>query len=222
MNKSQVIIEFASGNTVWRSFMNAELQSGLQLRSPVLDLGSGEIGSSSYHQLIPEFHKYKVDSVDISVEKKPTKVADIQQGIPFEAELFHSCLAFNIFEHLYDFEKVLQEIFRVLASQGRLYIAVPFLFRVHAAPSDYFRYTKFALESSLSNVGFVDIQAKPCGGGPVTAALAQIDFLIPTPVRSSALQISLLLDKQITKRSGGVYRNANDYPIGYFISAIKP
>jgi len=200
MNYRQVLVEFASGKSVWRSFMNAEVQSGLQLRSPVLDLGSGEIGSSSYHRLIPEFHKYKVDSVEISAEKKPTKVADIQQGIPFDAELFHTCLAFNIFEHIYDFEKVFYEIFRVLAPQGRLYIAVPFLLRVHGDPSDYFRYTKFALESSLSNVGFVEIKAKPCGGGAVTAALAQIDFLIPTPFRSSALQISLALDKQITKR----------------------
>jgi SAM-dependent methyltransferase len=222
MNKSQVLVEFASGNTVWRSFMNAELQSGLQLRSPVLDLGSGEVGSSSYHQIIPDFHKYQVDSVDICAEKKPTKVADIQQGIPFEAERFHTCLAFNIFEHLYEFEKVLHEIFRVLTPQGKLYIAVPFLFRVHAAPSDYFRYTKFALESNLSNVGFVEIKAKPCGGGAVTAALAQIDFLIPTPFRGSALQIVLALDKQIAKRSGGVYRNANDYPLNYFVTAIKP
>jgi SAM-dependent methyltransferase len=212
--------QFASGKTLWRSLMNERVRR-LILEEPILDLGAGEHGTSSYHQLINGFETMKVASVDISPEKRPTKVADIEIGIPFGNDEFRTCLAFNLFEHLYRFDQVFGEAWRVLAPGGRLYIAVPFLFRVHADPSDYYRYTQHCLERKLMEAGFGEIVIEPQGGGAVTAALAQVDFLVPKIARRLALRISLSMDARITKRSGGLYRNARDYPIGYFVTATK-
>jgi SAM-dependent methyltransferase len=218
---SQVRRSFASGKSLWRALMNTHV-ANIQLEQPVLDLGAGAIGTASYHSLIPYFDTLQVCSVDINDSKNPTKIADIEQGIPFEAHTFRSCLAFNLFEHVYEYEKVMREVWRVLAAGGTLYLAVPFLMRVHADPSDYFRYTSYTLERALSHVGFSDMAITPCGSGVLTAALSQVDFLVPGFVRGLAFRIALGGDGLITRRSRGKYRNANDYPLGYFVTARKP
>jgi len=212
--------QFASGKSLGRAYMNVDMRE-LPVSQPILDIGAGQVGSASYHNLIPHFHALEVYSVDIFAEKHPTTVANIEQGLPFNDEFFRTCLAFNVFEHLYEFKDVLHEIWRVLAPASVLYLSVPFLARVHADPNDYFRYTHSTLKRSLAAAGFDEIVVKPYGAGAMTAALSQIDFLIPKIFRRFILQIALLLDRQITKRSGGKYRNANDYPLGYFITARK-
>nr|HID58361.1 hypothetical protein [Desulfobacterales bacterium] len=125
-------------------------------------------------------------------------------------------MAFNLFEHLFNFNQVLNEVWQVLPPCRYLYIAVLFLARIHADPAYYFRYTSHSWKRALYRAAFREIQIEPCGGGAVTAALNQVDFLIPNLLRGLALQISPTLDRRVTKRSGGLHRNANDYPIRYF------
>ena len=216
-----VLKQFASGKSLWRSLMNDRAWH-LSIRQPVLDLGAGAFGSSSYHNLVPGFSSLTVRSVDIAIEKHPSIMADTKVHLPLRDSEFQTCLAFNLFEHLYEFENLLQEIFRVLAPGGRLYIAVPFLLRVHPDPDDYARYTKQYLERRLAEARFSNVIVEPLGWGAVTAALSQVDFLVVTIFRALVLRISVLLDKLISRQSGGAYRNASDYPIGYFASATKP
>ncbi|MCH8877298.1 MAG: methyltransferase domain-containing protein [Chloroflexi bacterium] len=160
--------------------------------------------------------------MDIAVEKHPSILADISVSLPLRESEFQTCFAFNLLEHLYEFDNLLREIFRVLTPGGRLYIAIPFLLRVHPDPHDYARYTGQYLERRLAEAGFSSVFVEPCGWGAVTAALSQLDFLVVRIFRGSVLRMSILLDKLITKRSGGAYRNSSDYPIGYFASATKP
>ena len=194
----------------------------LSIQQPLLDLGAGEFGTSSYHNLVPGFSSLRAVSVDIAAEKHPSILADVNERLPLRGSEFRTFLAFNLFEHLYEFDKLLREIFRVLAPGGRIYIATPFLLRVHPDPDDYARYTGQYLERRLAEAGFSSILVEPCGWGAITAALSQVDFLVVRIFRGWVLRVSVLFDKLITKRSGGAYRNASDYPIGYFASATKP
>jgi SAM-dependent methyltransferase len=130
-----------------------------------------KVGTSGYHELIPRFSEIDVCSLDIGLDKRPTAIADIERGIPFADEVFRTCLAFNLFEHLYDIQKVLKDIWRVLSPGGYLFLAVPFLLRVHADPYYYFRYTEQSLQRSLEGARFVNIVIEPCGAGAATAAL---------------------------------------------------
>ncbi len=213
---------FASGKTLVRAWMNARI-THLTLLPPVLDLGAGGVGTASYHKIIPGFEELPVYSVDISRAKSPSVIADVERGIPFAGGFFHTCLAFNLLEHIYDHERTLSELHRVLRSGGALYLFVPFMVRVHADPYDYFRYTAYALRRKLDAVGFDDVVVEALGGGAMTAALAQIDFMLPTRiVRRLAVRCAFALDRLITRRSGGRYRNADDYPLGYFVTAYKP
>lgn len=213
--------QFSSGNSLWRSLMNERVQR-LTVESPLLDLGAGQVGRHGYHGLIPDFATTDVCSLDMVLDKRPTIVADIEHGIPYADDVFGTCLAFNLFEHLYDIQGLLKHIWRVLRPGGFLFFAVPFLFRVHADPYDYFRYTGQSLHRALEDAGFGESTIEPCGAGALTAGLSQVDFLIPNAFRSVALRTTMSLDRLVTRRSGGLYRNARDYPIGYFGSAGKP
>jgi SAM-dependent methyltransferase len=53
-------------------------------------------------------------------------------------------------EHIYDFQRVVDECFRCLKPGGRLLLSVPFLCYLHAAPDDYFRFTDSALNKMLN------------------------------------------------------------------------
>lgn len=200
--------------------MNAHAQR-LHVNPPILDLGAGQIGTSSYHRLIPGLTEMSVTSVNLEPAAHPSLVADIEGRLPLDSEAFATCLAFNVFEHLYHVNGVLEEIHRVLEPGGCLYAGVPFLARVHADPNDYFRFTAQALEALLRDAGFSEAKIEACGGGAITAALAQVDFAFPRVIRRPSLKAAFRLDRAIAERSTGGYRNANDYPVGYMVYSRK-
>ena len=65
-------------------------------------------------------------------------------------------------EHLFDFEKVFAEQYRVLKPGGRLLLVVPFMYYYHAAPDDYFRFSASSLDKLLAP--YTILTRQPLGG----------------------------------------------------------
>lgn len=84
--------------------------------------------------------------------------------MPFENESFDCVIATEVLEHCAQPEKFLMEVNRVLVKNGTLFFTVPFLWNLHEAPHDEYRYTPFSLERHLNNSGFSDIRIKATGG----------------------------------------------------------
>lgn len=212
---------FAEGKTQWRAYLNLHAEK-INLVEPVLDIGSGEFGTASYQRFIPGYAELDVQSVDLDPARRPSKVADLNDGIPYADEQFNTVLAFGVLEYLYDFEFVLRDVHRVLGAGGYFHIAVPFLDRVASDGGDAFRFTARALEQMLQNTGYTEIEITAYGHGAYTAALDQIEFSLPRPLRGLVYRACVGIDKLLTKRSGGRFRNQHDYPLGYMLSARKP
>jgi SAM-dependent methyltransferase len=53
-------------------------------------------------------------------------------------------------EHVFDVRRAVDELMRVLAPGGILLVSVPFYFRIHAYPSDYWRITPQCLAGLLA------------------------------------------------------------------------
>lgn len=72
-------------------------------------------------------------------------------------------VVYEVLEHVKDYRLALQEIKRVLCSNGELYLSVPFLYPVHDEPFDYQRFTEFGLKSDMSemNLELVEYQKYP-------------------------------------------------------------
>lgn len=102
----------------------------------VLDVGCGDGAISS---LIRNITEAKIYGVDIS-EKHcmrarergiMVKQADLEQGIPYEDNLFDLVFAGEVIEHLKDPDFFLQEIYRVLKKNGIVVITTPNLASWH-------------------------------------------------------------------------------------------
>lgn len=127
----------------------------------ILDLGSGE--SSSYRELI----KNKTITVDINAKNNPDILMDLEKDtLPSKHHSkFDYVFAFNVMEHIYNYNNVLRNAHKALKKGGQLLIVVPFLAGIHGMPRDFARYTNYHLERSLKEAGFRNIDLRSIDAG---------------------------------------------------------
>jgi len=101
-----------------------------------LDVGAGD---KNYVSFFPN-----ITTIDINPERKPDVVADVCQ-LPFGDNEFGLILCTEVLEHLPNPAAAIKEIKRVLKPGGKLVATTRFIFPIHDAPGDYFRYTKYGL-----------------------------------------------------------------------------
>ena len=102
----------------------------------ILDIGSG---GSSYERYFPNRL-----TVDIDPARQPEIIADAHE-LPFEDASFNRILCTEVLEHLTDPARAIAEMHRVLKPGGLLLLTTRFVYPLHDAPHDYFRYTRFGL-----------------------------------------------------------------------------
>lgn len=92
--------------------------------------------------------------------------------IPLPNAAVDSALSTEVLEHCPDPAGILSEVNRVLKPGGFFLLTVPFLWPLHDAPYDEFRFTPFSLRRLLGQAGFEHIEVRALGGWD--AALAQM------------------------------------------------
>ena len=78
-------------------------------------------------------------------------------ALPFGDASFDHVLCTEVLEHVPDPALFLADISRILRPGGSLILTVPWSARLHHAPHDYTRFTKFALDLRLRAAGFNSI-----------------------------------------------------------------
>jgi SAM-dependent methyltransferase len=84
--------------------------------------------------------------------------------MPFGDGAFDTVLSNQVLEHVPDPRALWAEMVRVLAPGGRLIVTVPFSFRLHAEPDDYWRFTPYALRRLCDESGLRVEVLEPRGG----------------------------------------------------------
>lgn len=87
-------------------------------------------------------------------------LADLTKRLPFDDGYADTVVSFQVMEHLPEPKFFLSECHRILKGGGMLFITVPFMWHVHEAPHDYYRYTRYGLEYMLEKVRFSEIEIK--------------------------------------------------------------
>ena len=129
----------------------------------VLDAGAGEL---QYAHL---FARQRYLSVDLGVGDpqwdygKLDCVADLT-ALPLPSAVFDACVNIVTLEHVRDPARVVAELARVLAPQGRLLLVAPLEWEVHQAPHDYYRYTVHGLRYLFTQAGLEVVAIEPVGG----------------------------------------------------------
>ncbi len=113
-------------------------------------------------------------TVDIDPKNKPDIVADAHH-LPFEDNSFECIVCKEVLEHTKRPAEVIAEFKRVLRPGGKLILSTRFMFPIHEAPYDYWRFTRYNFEELFSTWSTSDIQEE---ADPVTTIVILIDRLI--------------------------------------------
>jgi SAM-dependent methyltransferase len=188
----------------------------------VLDIGSG---GSSYARFFPN----RV-TVDIDPARKPDIVADAHH-LPFNEEEFEVVLSTEMLEHVKDPFQVEREMRRVTAPGGVLILSTRFVFPIHDAPHDYWRFTKYGLQELFHEWELIELVSETGNFSTVGALLQRICFqseLKGGKLTKAALFFAAWCVSSIdwlTKREfGDIKRTAVErdlMPTGYYIVCRK-
>ena len=120
----------------------------------VLDFGCG---SKPYESLFVNANRYVGVDIEVSGHNhKDSKVDYFYDGktLPFNDASFDAIVCFEVFEHVFNIDDVLAEMYRVLKPNGQLLISIPFVWDEHEIPYDFARYTSFGITHILNKHNF--------------------------------------------------------------------
>jgi SAM-dependent methyltransferase len=89
---------------------------------------------------------------------------DLNAGIPLHTGSADTLMLADVLEHIYRPQALLAEMHRVLRPGGVALLNTPFMYWVHEAPHDYFRYTPHALQRMAADAGFDVLRLDAVGG----------------------------------------------------------
>ena len=147
--------------------------------------------------------------------------SDLTKKLKIKSNKYNNILLFNVLEHLPEYRIALSQINRILKKKGKIIGSTPFIYQIHGAPKDYFRFTKDFFEFELKKQKFNNIKVQYLGNGPFTACYSLIyPYLRFLPIFSHlVLLICFMLDNilQIFIKTD----LKEIFPIGIFFNAQK-
>jgi SAM-dependent methyltransferase len=136
-------------------------------KEKTLDIGAG---GSSYSRYFPN----RV-TLDIDPARKPDIVGDAH-ALPFPGSSFSSVLCTEVLEHLVDPKKAIGEMKRVLTPGGTLILTTRFVYPIHDAPHDYWRFTKYGLLELFKDWDVVELIPETRAFSTIGVLLQRISF----------------------------------------------
>lgn len=107
---------------------------------PVLEVGSRDYGNTSSFRDVFAGEEYS--GIDLSPGKDVDRVLDLAAGTGDLADAhFALAICCSVLEHVRRPWEMAANITRLLRPGGALYVAVPWVWRYHPYPDDYFRFS---------------------------------------------------------------------------------
>lgn len=133
------------------------------IKGNLYDLGCGEMPFK--HWALQYANQYTgVDWGSSLHELKADILANLNEPLPIDNEVADTVLSLSVMEHLCEPQLFLNEAYRILKPGGAIILQVPFMWWVHEAPHDYYRYTRYGLRYMFEKSGFIDVQVFPQTG----------------------------------------------------------
>lgn len=188
-----------------------------------LDIGSG---GSSYGRYFPN----RV-TIDIDPARAPDIVGDAH-ALPFGDGEFSSVLCTEVLEHLEDPKVAIGEMFRVTAPGGTLVLTTRFVYPLHDAPRDYWRFTKYGLLKLFEQWTIVELLPETRSFSTLGVLMQRIAFqsdLMLGPLAKFALLSKAVvadhLNFLVRREYGDIRRSVAEHelmPSGYHLVCRKP
>ena len=206
-------------NTLLRDLQINECNK-IKVNGVSLEFGAIDRKNKTFSNFIRGQSKFEYSNI------KPNKklnifYSDLTKKLKIKSNKYNNVLLFNVLEHLPEYRIALSQINRILKKKGKIIGSTPFIYQIHGAPKDYFRFTKEFFEFELKKQKFNNIKVQYLGNGPFTACYSLIyPYLRFLPIFSHlVLLICFMLDNilQIFIKTD----LKEIFPIGIFFNAQK-
>lgn len=141
---------------IYDTFDEILLKNCAYIKGNVYDLGCGKSPYKTWISTKASGY-FGVDWSSSVHDCKPDLFADLNKLLPLDSEVADTIISFSVMEHLSEPQIFLNESFRILKPDGYLLLQVPFMWWVHEAPHDYYRYTSYGLTYMLEKSGYSEI-----------------------------------------------------------------
>lgn len=127
----------------------------------VLDIGAGSPFRKELSKYKSIFKNNRYYSLDIKFHPELELIGDAQ-SLPFKDRSIDGLICKGLLSCVFEPQKVVQEIYRVLKEGGIVYVSLLFLYPFHEGTGDYYRFTKDAILRMFED--FREIKLQPNGG----------------------------------------------------------
>jgi SAM-dependent methyltransferase len=152
--------------------------------------------------------------------------------LPVRDAAFDVVLCTEMLEHVPEPQQAVDEMWRVLKPGGTLVLTTRFLFPIHDAPHDYFRFTKYGLRHLLKRFEVLELQEEADSVGTIAILVQRLGMQARTLGSPSLRGIWLVtarllwpLSFLITEEYGDSRRTRPEQGImtsGYHVACRKP
>lgn len=201
----------------WRTLLYEKLAT-ITLWGEVIDLGGSR--KSAY---TTDFKgNFKLTVANFEATETGDIALNLEQAFPIANQSYDHALCINVLEHIFNYQNVISETYRILKPEGQAIFAVPFLIQVHPSPHDYWRFTGETLTRLFTEAGFTEVKVEPIGTG-VCSAIVQIksNLLHFALLRKLANIAAFAGDKILTRIYKKKTFSKEFYTLGYLITVKK-
>jgi len=124
---------------------------GRHIGGNTLDVGAGNL---AWKQALQTRCASYVSSDFTIVNQQLDLVFDVTRPFPLKSGSFDSLFCHSVLEHTVRPWDAFAELHRVLDDGGTLLLSVPFIFYLHGAPFDFFRFTRHGITRLAEDAGF--------------------------------------------------------------------
>ncbi len=151
----------------------------------IIDIGCGVKPYKKYFDAADtyrgiDFRSYS-DNPEFRVEKPDyyfSKHYRQDYLLPFENNVFHHAVSFQVLEHHPKPEVMIREMVRVTKKNGYILLSFPFIWALHEEPNDYYRFTEYSIANLFQDNGCKVIRMKKQGAVCSVIATLLSDALI--------------------------------------------
>lgn len=156
------------------------LRARVPAANPVLEVGSRDAnGNTSGFR---EFYPGEYVGVDLEPGKGVDVVADLCGPHPLPEGHFGLVICCSVLEHVKDPWAMARNLTRLLKPGGKLYVSVPWTWRYHAYPDDYWRFSWSGIRTLFPDLAWGEPEYSTTREGDFLPAKPDVDNNLATVI----------------------------------------
>ena len=159
-------------NSLLRTFQILECLN-LSLKGKSIEFGAVKDKKKNFSNFLRKKQFFHYSNI-FTDKKNNIFFNDLTRKLKIKNSSYNNILLFNVLEHLSDFKFTFKELNRIMKKNSYLIGSVPFLYQIHGAPKDYFRFTPQFFNLYFKKNNFKIIKLKCLGHGPFVACCSLI------------------------------------------------